>query len=169
MAVSPVSPRQLRKRTGRCGAPIQGWKRLEKAGWIGSFHVQGNGWWMLICWYYVYLLTYIVLKKMRGFCSISGMRLYGHNLCWNEALENCADERSQYNTFTFYMWILGTRWIIDHHTAIGLEHIFRGGFSEASTTTPSALSFAKRAASGLPCCLWTLTAPCGSLNDVTRC
>lgn len=26
-------------------------------------------------------------------------------------------------SFTFYMRILGTRWIIDHHSAIGLERI----------------------------------------------
>ena len=35
----------------------------------------------------------------------------------------------------------------------GLEHIFREGFSEASTTTPSAPSFAQRATGGLPWCL----------------
>ena len=118
-------PRRRRRGSsgrGRGGVEKAG-KRLVELG-VFMFKVMVDG-----CWYvditicYVYLLTYIVLKKLRGFYSISGMRLYGHNLCRNEALETCVDERSQYNTFTFYMWILGTRWIIDHHSAIGLEHI----------------------------------------------
>ena len=97
MAVSPLSPRQLRKR-----------KRLEKA-WKG-LKIALN-WWELscskvmvdVCWWYVNIIYLNSSQDIGGILQyIWDVFVWAHSFSkWNS--QTAQMERSQYNTFTCYM------------------------------------------------------------------